>query len=485
MTTRLFTAAATAFIAASSVATFAQAQPDQAMVARARAIHDRVITMDTHVDISPARFTPTCNYTMRLTTQVNLPKMKEGGLDAPFLIVYVGQPNPVTNPDSFSPAAYAAAYQSAVEKFDAVHRLVKEIAPNEIELALTPADVVRINKAGKKVAIIGIENGYPIGTDLEKVKEFYERGGRYMSLAHNGNSQLADSNSTEAANGGIHGGLSPLGKQVIAEMNKWGMMVDISHPSKQANMQAIALSKAPVIASHSSVRALANHSRNMDDELLLALKKNGGVMQTVAFATYVKVDEHGPARQAAVAALGQEFGLTAPAAGGGRGAGGGGRQGGGGAPAPNQPAACPVEDAAPAGTAPQAAGRAGGGGGRGGGNAAALAALPEDRRAEYTRRLSEINTKYPVPERATVADFVNHIDYAVKLIGIDHVGISSDFDGGGGVTGWNSASETFNVTLELVKRGYTEEQIAKLWSGNLLRVWAEVEKVAKQIQSGK
>jgi len=219
----------------------------------------------------------------------------------------------------------------------------------------------------------------------------------------------------------------------------------------------------------------------MDDELLLALRKNGGVMQTVAFATYVKVDEHGPARQAAVAALGQEFGVAVPP-GGGRGA-GGGRQGGG-APAANQPAACPVEDGAAAGTAPQAAGRAGGGGGRGGGNAAAIAALPEDRRVEYTRRLSEINAKYPVPERATVADFVNHIDYAVKLIGIDHVGISSDFDGGGGVTGWNSASETFNVTLELVKRGYTEEQIAKLWSGNLLRVWAEVEKVAKQIQAG-
>lgn len=489
-------AAASLAVVAATSSVFAQAQPDQAMIARARAIHDRVITMDTHVDISPARFTPTCNYTMRLTTQVNLPKMKEGGLDAPFLIVYVGQPNPATTPDAFEAAGYERAYKSAIEKFDAIHRLTKEIAPNEIELALTPADVVRINKAGKKVAIIGIENGYPVGTDIKRVKEFFDRGGRYMSLAHNGNSQLADSNSTEASNGGTHGGLSPLGREVIAEMNKWGMMVDISHPSKQANLQAIALSKAPVIASHSSVRALANHSRNMDDELLLALKKNGGVMQTVAFASYVKVDNNAQARQDAVEALGKEFGLAAPAAGGRGAGGGGGRQGGGagagapagrqggGAPAANQPAACPVEDATPAGTAPQAPGRAGGGGGRGGGNAAAIAALPEDRRAEYTRRLSEINTKYPVPERATVADFVDHIDYAVKLIGIDHVGISSDFDGGGGVTGWNNASETFNVTLELVKRGYTEEQIAKLWSGNLLRVWAEVEKVAKQIQSG-
>lgn len=489
MRTRLLPAVAIAVsVAASSSFLSAQAQqPDQAMIARARGIHDRVITMDTHVDISPARFTPTCNYTMRLTTQVNLPKMKEGGLDAPFLIVYVGQ-------GQLTEEGFDNAYRQAVEKFEAVHRLTKEIAPNEIELALTPADVVRIAKSGKKVAIIGIENGYPVGTDLERVKEFYERGGRYMSLAHNGNSQLADSNSTEAANGGIHGGLSELGKQVIAEMNKWGMMVDISHPSKQANLQAIALSKAPVIASHSAVRALANHSRNLDDETLLALKKNGGVMQTVAFASYVKVDNNAQARQDAVQALQQEFGVAAPAGGGRQGgarggaaapaggrAAGGGRQGAGaGAPAAGQAVACPVESDDPAGTAPAAA--RGGGGGRGGGNQAAIAALPEERRAEYQRRLSEINAKYPVPERATVADFVDHIDYAVKLIGIDHVGISSDFDGGGGVTGWNSASETFNVTLELVRRGYTEEQIAKLWSGNLLRVWGEVEKVAKQLQ---
>jgi membrane dipeptidase len=134
------------------------------------------------------------------------------------------------------------------------------------------------------------------------------------------------------------------------------------------------------------------------------------------------------------------------------------------------------------GTAPQAAPRGGGAGGRGGVNPA-IAALEPARRAEYDKRLEAIQAKYPVPARATVSDLVDHIDYIVKKIGLEHVGISSDFDGGGGVTGWNSAAETFNVTLELVKRGYTEEQIGKLWSGNLLRVWAEVEKVAKQIQA--
>ena len=157
------------------------------------------------------------------------------------------------------------------------------------------------------------------------MKEFYDRGGRYMSLAHNGNSQLADSNIGEASGAFLYNnGLSDLGKQVIAEMNKWGIMVDISHPSKGANMQAIALSKAPVIASHSGARALANHSRNLDDELLAALKKNGGVVQTVAFASYVKVDP--PERAAALTALRQEFGLVpAPAAAGGRAAAGAAR----------------------------------------------------------------------------------------------------------------------------------------------------------------
>jgi membrane dipeptidase len=290
------------------------------------------------------------------------------------------------------------------------------------------------------VALIGIENAYPLGTDITRVKEFYDRGGRYISLAHNGHSQFADSNTGERDGKWLHNGLSELGKQVIAEANKWGIMIDLSHPSKAANLQALALSKAPVIASHSAARALADHSRNMDDEQLEALKKNGGVIQTVAFASYVKVPKpDSPERAAAILALRKEFGLPAPGQGGGPGAGGG---------------------------------QAGG----------AMNRLTPQQREQYNARMAEIDKKTPGDPRATVADFVNHIDYLVKKIGIDHVGISSDFDGGGGVTGWNGAEETFNVTLELVRRGYTEEQIAKLWSGNLLRVMADVEKVAKQLQ---
>jgi membrane dipeptidase len=437
-------------------------QSDQDLVARARGIHERVITLDTHNDIDPSNFRRECNYTMRLTTQVNLPKMKEGGLDVSFMIVYVGQQNPPQVPDAFQPSGYDRAYKAAIAKFDAIRHLTKEIAPDEIELALTAADVTRIARSGRKVAVIGIENGYPIGTDINRVKEFWERGGRYMSLAHNGHSQLADSNTGEAGNQWSWGGLSPLGRQVIQEMNRWGIILDVSHPSRGAMMQALGLSKAPVIASHSGVRAFANVSRNMDDEMLMAMKTNGGVIQMVALSGYVKADpsERGPA----INALRQEFGLA-----GGRG-GGAGR--GAGVAAPVTAPRCPVEGAA----VPAAAG------GRGGATAG-LETLAPDRRAEFERRLADIDRQWPAVRRATVKDFVDEIDYAVKLIGIDHVGISSDFDGGGGIDGWNSAAETFNVTLELVRRGYTEEQIGKIWSGNLLRVWSEVEKVAKEIQA--
>lgn len=426
-----FAAALFLFVSLADPRPSAQAGADAALIAKAKAIHERVITLDTHDDINPDNFTRQKNYTQRLETQVNLPKMVEGGLDASFFIAYVGQ-GPLT------PEGYDAAYKEAVAKFDAVHHLTKEIAPGQIELALTAADVTRIAKSGKKVALIGIENAYQLGTDLKRVKEFYDRGGRYMSLAHNGHSQYADSNTGERDGKWLHNGLSELGKQAIAEMNKWGIMVDLSHPSKAANMQAMALSKAPVIASHSAARALADHSRNMDDEQLLALKKNGGVIQTVAFASYVKINKpDSPERTAAIAALRKEFGLPAQGQGGGPGTGGGG----------------------------------------------AMNRLTAEQRTQYIARMAETDKKTPGDPRATVADFVNHIDYLVKKIGLEHVGISSDFDGGGGVTGWNGADETFNVTLELVKRGYTEEQIGKIWSGNLLRVMADVEKVAKQIQS--
>lgn len=421
-------------IACTSVRTPSLMSEDE-LVKRARSIHERVISLDTHSDFSPRNFTPERNYSQRLETQLNLPKMFEGGLDAVFFSVYVSQTRESQNPEAFRPAGYERAYKAAIDKFDAIHWLTGEVAPDKIELALTSAEVRRIKAKGKKIALIGVENGYPIGEEIKRVKEFYDRGARYMSLAHNGHNQLSDSHVGER-DGWKWQGLSPLGRQVIAEMNRVGLMVDVSHPSKASMLQSVALSKAPIIASHSAIRALCDVSRNMDDEQLQALKKSGGVVQVVAYSSFIKTPKPDSIeRKAALAVL-----------------------------------------------EPTTTGQ---GAGAGVGAQNVLARLDSQQRSNYEQRIAEIDKKFPGDPPATVKDFVDHIDYAVRLIGLDHVGIASDFDGGGGVKGWNDASETFNVTLELVRRGYTEEQIGKLWGGNLLRVMDEVQRVARELQPDK
>ena len=331
-----------------------------------------IITIDTHDDINIENFTDSLNYNMNTDTQVNIPKMIEGGLDVAWFIVYTAQ-------GELNYDGYSKAYDNAISKFDAIERLVNVYAPDQIELALNSEDVRRIVKKGKKVAMIGVENAYPMGLDTSNVRKFWERGARYVSLAHNGHSQFSDSNTGEYDDIFLHNGLSDLGKQLVELLNYYGIMIDISHPSKEAIKQMIELSKAPVIASHSSARAFRDHPRNLDDEQLNWVKKNGGVIQTVALGSY----------------------LT--------------------------------------------------------------------------------DRKDPPPN---LDDFLNHIDYMVDLIGIDHVGISSDFDGGGGIIGWKDASETMNVTQGLLNRGYTNEEVSKLWGGNLLRVLDEVQEIAAKIQAG-
>ena len=401
--------------------------------ARARGIHERVITADTHDDISPANFTAERNYTMDLPTQVTLPKMKAGGLDVAWFVVYVGQ-------EELTEEGFAQATADAIEKFEAIDRLTGEIAPGEIELALTSDDVRRIAASGKKVAMIGVENGYSLGTDLANIQRFQEMGARYLSLSHNGHSQLSDSNTGERDGVWLHNGLSELGRQAVAELNRVGIIIDLSHPSKEANLQAIALSQAPVMASHSSARALNDVSRNLSDEELMAVRENGGVVQAVAFASYVNAAKNS-AHQEALRALQQEVASEM---------------------------GFEMVDRR------------------------TLFTMSEEDREAYraafrpvqdavAARMDEVNAVAPPVD---VSDFVDHIDYMVDLMGIDHVGISSDFDGGGGVEGWGDASETFNVTLELVRRGYTEEEIEKLWSGNLLRVLDEVQAVAARLQAG-
>jgi len=383
-----------AFLACNSNPTNNSAE--EKLIQKAQRIHLQVTTLDTHDDINVKFFTDSLNYSQNTNTQVNLPKMEQGALDVAWFIVYTGQ-------GELNAEGYKRAAANAQAKFDAIHRLVDEYAPKKIGLATSSKEVENLIQSGKKVAMIGVENAYPLGKDLTEVKRYFDMGARYMSLAHNGHNQFSDSNTGEFDNTTKHDGISELGKKVIDSMNYYGIMVDISHPSKEAIRQTITHSKTPVIASHSGARALSDHPRNLDDEQLQWVKESGGVVQTVALALFVNKKKHQKYR----AALEK------------------------------------IEN-------------------------------PKDLKAL-------IALKKDVPP-VSVSDFVNHIDYIKNKIGIDHVGISSDFDGGGGIEGWQDASETFNVTLELVKRGYTEEEIAKLWSGNLLRVLDKTQAVAISLQ---
>jgi membrane dipeptidase len=405
-----------------SCATTPRTETDD-VVARADAIHARLLTLDTHKDIDAklapeslpddpktraefrARFDPS----VRGSQQVDFPKMREGGYDCAFFVVYVAQRR-------LDAPGYARALAEANDKFDAIERMCR-LHGDTIGLAKSPDDVERLHREGKLIACIGIENGYPMGTELGRIATFHARGARYMSIAHNGHTQLGDSHTPAEP---LHGGLSELGRQAIAEMNRVGIMVDVSHASRDAMLQAVAASRAPVIASHSGARAVNDHTRNLDDEQLRALAAKGGVVQCVALADFVKSST---ARTEALAAWRKECGV--------------GRDAGDGVGEEER----------------------------------------ERRWQRYRDGLPAIDAKHP---KANVRDFADHVDHIVRTVGIDHVGIGSDFDGGGGLDGWADASESRNVTRELVARGYTEEQLAKIWSGNLLRVWRAVEHVAAE-----
>ena len=385
----------TTLVAALLVSTPALAQTEAELFAKAKEIQAKVISIDTHVDI-PFDFASPAYDMMKPGVrgqQVHIPTMIEGGLDVPFLIVYMGQGERTVS-------GYAKAAADAFTKFSAIHRATDELYKDHLELALTAADVRRIVGSGKKATVIGMENGYAIGKDLRLLDAYYDYGARYLGLLHNGHNDLGDSaqpNRTKKEPDAEHNGLSPLGKQVVTRLNELGIMADISHASMKTALDMIAISKAPVID---------------------AIKKNGGVVQIVAFDPYLRA---APAEKTqAIAALQKTMGIR---------------------------------------------------------SGADIDRLQPGQLQAYEAELATIENTWP---KAGVANLVDHMDYAIKRIGIDHVGISSDFNGGGGIRGWSNAAETINVTLELVRRGYTEEQIAKLWGGNLLRVMEQVEAYAKR-----
>lgn len=369
-----------------------------------------LITVDSHVDIPDAYMRePRFDAGRDSVLKVDLGKMEKGGLDAVFFVVFVEQ-------GALDAAGYAKAVKVAGNKFEAIHLLASR-NPQRIGFATTAADVRRLHAEGRLSALIGIENGYALGHDLKRLDEYHARGARYLGVVHAGNNDLCGSSAPDAKRGDVPNlGLTPFGAQVVARANALGIMVDVSHASDACIADVLKASTAPVIASHSSARALVAHPRNLTDDQLRALAAKGGVAQAVAYKEFVKAD---PER------LAEEEALQARVA-----------------------------------------------------KAAGDASWDSEKhgfRADYAEGMAQIQARHPL---ATLEQYVDHIQHMVKVAGIEHVGIASDFDGGGEVTGWMDATETPNLTAALRRRGFSEQDIVALWGGNLLRVMEAVQAAA-------
>lgn len=382
----------------------------------AQAAQDPPITIDTHVDI-PFNYMAEPRFDVGHDTRllVDLGKMERGGLNAAFFVVWVPQ-------HALDAAGYAKAVQQASQKYDGIGRMLM-MYPDRIRLATTPEQLLANHKAGLLSATIEIENAYSLGHDLRRLDAAYDRGARSVGLVHVGNNDLCSSSMPDtkhgepAMNSAGDTGMSDFGRAVVKRANALGMLVDISHASDRCVRDALEVSATPLIASHSGARAVLDHPRNLPDDLLRAIAAKGGVVQAVAYKEFLK---HDPARAAAEKKL-QEA------------------------------------------VAKQAGEKE-------------YDSDNDDYRPQMEAGMAEIQKKYPL---ATLDDYVRQIRHMVQVAGIDHVGLASDFDGGGGITGWKDASETRNVTAALRKAGFSEADIAKLWGGNLLRVWGEVERHAQ------
>ena len=371
--------------------------------------HKQALTIDTHLD-TPILLRRDESFLLselhkpdRAGGKLDFPRMKIGGLDAVFFIVWTAQGDRTIEGNK-------KVREEALEIFDVIHNNIKKY-PDLAEMAYSSEDIYRIVNQGKHAILIGMENGYPIGRDINLLKEYYKLGTRYVTLAHMDNNDICDSSTDEPE----HDGLSEFGVEVVKEMNNLGIMVDVSHISDKSFYDVIKISRAPVIASHSSVRSLCDHPRNMSDDMIKTLADNGGVIQITLVDEYIKTPEPNPGRDSARAVLKEKY--------------------------------------------------------------KNYGELSKDQRNELHVDIAKLQKEFP-KKLATLNDAVDHIDYVVNLVGIDHVGIGSDFDGGGGLDGVFDVSEMGNITLELVKRGYTEEDIEKIWGGNLLRVFKEVERIA-------
>lgn len=383
-----------------------------ALETKARAIHERVFTFDAHEDVPLDWATPANDPGKDTKTQNDLPKLEKGGLGGAAFAVF-------SSMNTRTPENDAKAIAEGKTKFEAIKRMAAQY-PERIGIAKRESDIDKLRRAGRKVAVISILNAYVLGSDLKLLEDYYGGGLRMVAFTHAGHNDFADSSRPRPQYGDKAerwGGLSPLGRQAIAEFNRLGIIFDVSQLSDAATLQGIEASRAPVVASHSGVRALRAHERNLTDEAIKAIAAKGGVVHIVAFSNYLLAPDQNTLDR--LAALLKEFALK--------------------------------EDGSDANK------------------------LPPDRRREFQQKQVAIFQTMP---QASVSTLVDNIDYVVKLVGIDHVGLSTDFNHGGGIDGWKDAGETFNVTRELVKRGYSERDIEKIWGGNFRRVWREVEKVA-------
>lgn len=390
-------------------------ETEEELIERALKIHKKVLTLDTHADTPLRMIEPGFDMSERhdpneTGSKVDYPRMKEGDLDAIFFAAFVAQD--IRNDDGNSRAKSLC--------FQMIDSILVSIERNSdiVGLALNPQDAYSLEKEDKRAIYIGIENGYPIGEDLSNVEAYYNKGVRYITLVHSSNNDLADS--ATDPNGAEHDGISEFGSQVVNEMNRLGIMVDVSHGSDSVFYDAIKLSKAPIIATHSNARAVTNHKRNMTDEMLKLMAKNGGVVQLTMLSSYLRDTPPNIKRDSAIDSLRSNM--------------------------------KPIDK------------------------------MSDEEKVALRAKYQEINENYPNPP-ATVKHVVDHIDHIIKIAGIDHVGIGCDFDGGGGIEGVFDASEVMNITIELVRRGYTEEQIEKIWGGNLIRVFKDVQAISEKIKS--
>lgn len=376
---------------------------------KALRVHAQCLTVDTHCDTPMLMIKPGFNLREEHkspNSRVDLPRMKSGGLDAMFFGVFTGQ-KPRTDEN------YLKTYALAHRMLDSIHSMVEQNT-DLATLALKADDLQQIKKTGKRAIYIGMENGFPLAKDVARVEEFYKKGVRYITLCHSYHNDLCDSSSDPAPV--EHNGLSAFGKEVIGEMNRLGMMVDVSHASDKSFFDILELSKAPVIASHSSVRSVALHNRNMTDEMIKKLAEKGGVLQICLLDVYIKEPDTTSAKFLAERRLHKIY-ITS------------------------------------------------------------YNSMSESEKTAFEQEWDDVQASYS-EELPTIEDMVDHIDYVKNLVGVDYVGIGSDFDGGGGLRDCADVSQFPAITLELLRRGYSEDDIRKIWGGNLLRVFREVEEYA-------